>query len=73
MPSVIADAGGARELVTVPQAGRIVARDPKAIAAGVVEILANPPPRNDVAATVARFSWETNAAALAAYYASLVG
>ena len=39
-PIVIADAGGARELVSGPQAGRIVARDPVAIAAGVAEILA---------------------------------
>jgi len=72
-PIVIADAGGARELVTEPQAGRIVTRDPAAIAAGVLEILADPPPQKAVAATVARFSWEANAAALAEYYARIVG
>ena len=67
-PIVIADAGGARELLTSPEAGRIVARDAGAIAAGVADILVGPPPQDAVAAMVARFSWEANAAALAAYY-----
>ena len=67
-PIVIADAGGARELLTSPEAGRIVARDAGAIAAGVVEVLADPPRQEAVAATVERFSWEANAAALAGYY-----
>ena len=71
-PIVIADAGGAHELVTSPLAGRIVARDPAAIAAGIAEILAAPPPQQAVSATVARFSWEANAAALAAYYEKLI-
>jgi glycosyltransferase involved in cell wall biosynthesis len=70
---VVADAGGAREVVTSPQAGRIVARDPVAIAAAVEEILAAPPAPEAVAATVARFSWEANAAALAAHYEGIVG
>ena len=72
-PIVIADAGGARELVTGPPAGRIVARDPAAIAEGVTEILADPPAQEAVAATVERFSWEANAAALAKYYARISG
>ena len=70
-PIVIADAGGARELVTGPPAGRIIARDPAAIAEGVTEILADPPAQEAVAATVERFSWEANAAALAEYYATI--
>ena len=70
-PIVIADAGGARELLTAPPAGRIVARDPAAIAAGIAEILADPPAQEAVAATVERFSWEANAAALAEYYATI--
>jgi glycosyltransferase involved in cell wall biosynthesis len=72
-PVVIADAGGAREVVTTPAAGRVVARDPVAIAAAVEEILADPPAPEAVAATVARFSWEANAAALAAHYEGIVG
>ena len=72
-PIVIADAGGARELLTGPQAGRIVARDPTAIAAGTLDILADPPAQEAVAATVERFSWEANAAALAEYYARISG
>ena len=71
-PLVISDAGGARELVTGPTAGRIVARDADAIAGAVRELLAAPPPRDAVAACAARFSWEANAAALAEYYEGLL-
>ena len=71
-PLVIAEAGGARELVTGPEAGRIVAREPEAIADAVSALLAEPPAREAVAACAARFSWEANAAALAAYYDRLV-
>lgn len=72
-PIVIADAGGARELLTAPPAGRIVARDPEAIAAGIAELLVDPPPQQSVAAAVERFSWEANAAALAKYYVNIAG
>ena len=71
-PIVIADAGGAHELVESPAAGRIVVRNPEAIAAGIAEVLAAPPPQETVAATVERFSWEANAAALAGYYDKLI-
>ena len=71
-PIVIADAGGARELMTSPDAGRIVARNPEAIAKGITEVLTAPPAQEAVAATVERFSWETNAAALAEYYDKFV-
>ncbi|MWV29387.1 glycosyltransferase [Aurantiacibacter rhizosphaerae] len=71
-PLVITDAGGARELVTTPKAGRIVARNADAIAAGIREVLeANYAPE-EVAQTVERFSWEANAAALASYYSGLI-
>lgn len=70
-PVVIADVGGARELVDRPAAGRLVARDPAAVADAIVAILRAPPERDDVAATVARFSWEANAAALEAHLRSL--
>lgn len=71
-PLVICDAGGAREVVNDPAAGRIVTRDADAIAAGVKEILAAPPQPQQVAASAARFSWEANAAALAAYYERII-
>ena len=71
-PLVITDAGGARELVTRPEAGRIVAREADAIAAAVREMLADPPARKTVAACAEGFSWEANAAALAEYYGGLV-
>ena len=72
-PLVITEAGGARELVTTPEAGRIVARDADAIAAAVRELVDHPPAREAVAEGAARFSWEANAAALAEYYEGLVG
>jgi glycosyltransferase involved in cell wall biosynthesis len=72
-PLVITDAGGAREVVTAPDAGRIVARDPLAIADGVRALLTDPPQREDVAALADRFSWRANAEALARYYERLVG
>ena len=71
-PLVITDAGGAREVVTEPEAGRIVDRTPAAIAAGVRALLADPPMREAVAATAERFSWQANAAALADHYARLL-
>ena len=72
-PLVITDAGGAKELVEDDTAGRIVDRDAGAIAAGVREVLAANYAQQDVAANAARFSWEANAAALAAYYQGLIG
>jgi len=72
-PLVITDAGGAREVVTQPEAGRIVTRDAEAIADAVRELLADPTPREAVAECAARFSWDANAAALAGYYEGLIG
>jgi len=71
-PLVITDAGGAREVVTQPEAGRIVARDPLAIADGVRALLEDPPLREATAALAERFSWQANAAALAEYYDGLL-
>ncbi|MFU7528002.1 glycosyltransferase [Qipengyuania sp. ASV99] len=67
-PVVTCDVGGARELIASDTAGRLVARDPDSVAAGVNEVLNNPPPRRAVADLVERFSWENNAAELAAHY-----
>lgn len=65
-PIVISDAGGAAELVTSPTAGRIVPRDPEAIAAAISDILAAPPLPAAVAASLAgRFNWDRNGRELA--------
>jgi glycosyltransferase involved in cell wall biosynthesis len=71
-PLVISDAGGALEVMTRPEAGRIVAREAEAIVGAVRELLADPPAREAVADCAARFSWEANAAALAGYYEGLL-
>ncbi|MBB3909668.1 glycosyltransferase [Sphingomonas desiccabilis] len=71
-PIVIPDAGGAREVVTSPAAGRIVARTPAAFAEAIAALLANPPAADAVQATVARFSWESNRDALYAHLQALV-
>lgn len=72
-PLVIPDIGGAREVVHRPSAGRIAARDPDAIAAAVRDILADPPSQEEVAANAERFSWEANAAELAAFWRTVAG
>jgi glycosyltransferase involved in cell wall biosynthesis len=70
-PLVLSDVGGARELVDRPEAGRIVAREPGAIAAAVRELLAFPPDPAAVRATAERFTWDANAAALRDHLAGL--
>jgi glycosyltransferase involved in cell wall biosynthesis len=72
-PLVIPDAGGARELLTDPVAGRIVERDAGAIADAVAALIADPPAREAVAASVDCFSWPAHAEALAAIYAEVSG
>ena len=67
-PLVITEAGGAREVVTVPQAGVITARTPRAVRDGIVKVTSRAYSAEQVAATVDRFSWEANAQALAAHY-----
>jgi glycosyltransferase involved in cell wall biosynthesis len=70
-PVVIADVGGAREVLSDGAAGRLVARDAGAVAAAVRDLLERPSDRDAVAATVARFSWEANGAQLVAHLAGL--
>jgi len=72
-PIVIADVGGARELVDRLEAGRLVAREPAAIAAGVREVLAAGYDPLAVRATAERFTWEANAVALRTHLMALVG
>jgi glycosyltransferase involved in cell wall biosynthesis len=71
-PLIVPDIGGAREVLDRPAAGRIAERTPGAIAAAIVDLLAAPPPQAEVAACAARFSWDANAAALAAIYENVV-
>ncbi len=67
-PLVIADAGGARELVTGDGAGLIVVRDVDAVRAGIADVLARKLPTRAVTAFADRFSWQNNAADLAAHF-----
>jgi glycosyltransferase involved in cell wall biosynthesis len=71
-PVVTSDVGGAREVIDRPEAGRLVARDPEAIATAVRELLAAPPDRAMTRRAAERFSWERNAAELRDHLASLV-
>jgi glycosyltransferase involved in cell wall biosynthesis len=71
-PVVTSDVGGAPEVIDRPDYGRLVPRDPAAIAAAVSEILAAPPAQDAVRQGALRFSWEKNAAELAAHLAGLV-
>jgi teichuronic acid biosynthesis glycosyltransferase TuaC len=70
-PIVIPDVGGARELLDGHAAGRLVAREPRAIAEAVAAILASPPDGASVRAAAERFSWERNARELAEHLSRL--
>ncbi len=63
-PLVIADVGGARELLDRPEAGMLAPRDATAVATAIEHVLTRDADRHAVAATVDRFSWEANTAAL---------
>jgi teichuronic acid biosynthesis glycosyltransferase TuaC len=70
-PVVTSDVGGAREVIDLPEAGRLVPREAEAIAEAVRELLADPPDRARVRAAAERFSWERNAAELRDHLADL--
>jgi len=70
-PILIADVGGAREAIDRPEAGRLVEREPRAIAAAALEMLAAPPDPLAVRRAAERFSWERNAAELFEHLSSL--
>jgi glycosyltransferase involved in cell wall biosynthesis len=72
-PVVTCDVGGARELFDRPEAGKLVARDAGQVASAISTLLADPVARDAVAATVERFSWDANTAALYAHLKGLVG
>jgi glycosyltransferase involved in cell wall biosynthesis len=71
-PVVTSDVGGAREAIDRPEYGRLVPREPAAIAAAAKELLDDPVPQDSVRAGALRFSWEKNGAELAAHLAALV-
>jgi teichuronic acid biosynthesis glycosyltransferase TuaC len=63
-PVVISDVGGAREVLDRPEAGVLAMPDPGSVADAIKQVLARDADRNAVAATVEKFSWEANTAAL---------
>ncbi len=71
-PIVIPDIGGAREVVTSDSAGRLVEREPAAIATAVRAILAAPSSQAKVATQAERFSWDRNAEALVGLWSQAV-
>jgi glycosyltransferase involved in cell wall biosynthesis len=71
-PVVTCDVGGARDAIDRPAAGRIVAREPGAIAAAIADLIADPPDRSAVRAAAERFTWEANTAALYDHLSGLV-
>lgn len=71
-PVVTCDVGGARDVIDRPAAGRIVAREPAAIAAAIADLLADPPERLAVRAAAKRFTWEANTTALVDHLSRLV-
>jgi teichuronic acid biosynthesis glycosyltransferase TuaC len=72
-PIIISDAGGARELLRDPVAGRIVAANAEAIATAVKAIMANPPDPAAVRACVRDFTWARNGDDLVAHFEGIVG
>lgn len=66
-PVVIPDVGGARQVVTSPVAGRIVARTPAAFASALGALIAAPPHAADTRAIAAPFTWAANSARLHAF------
>ena len=69
---VTSDVGGAREAIDRPAAGRLVPREPDAIAAAVRELLADPPDPDAVREAAKKFSWGSNAAELFDHLGAIV-
>jgi teichuronic acid biosynthesis glycosyltransferase TuaC len=63
-PIIISDVGGAREVLNGTEAGVVADFNPNSIAQSIQWVLARNLDRHAVAATVDRFSWEANTAAL---------
>lgn len=71
-PVIATPAGGIAEVLDRPAAGRIVPRDAASLTAAMTALLAAPPDQDAVRAAAARYSWDTNGAALAAHLERLV-
>ena len=71
-PVVTTNVGGAPDVFDRPEAGRLVPREPAAIAAAVAETLADPPAQEAVRQAATRFSWDANRDALFAHLSELV-
>lgn len=71
-PIVIADVGGASELVRNEVAGKLVPRQASAIAQAINGFITNPPDRAAICSSVDRFSWERNRDALYEHLCGLV-
>jgi teichuronic acid biosynthesis glycosyltransferase TuaC len=67
VPLVISEAGGARELVDRPEAGRIVPREAEAIRSAIADLLATPPDPAAVRETARCFTWAVNGDTLLAH------
>lgn len=63
-PVVTTDVGGAREVISGPDAGLLVAADPNAFADGIRSLCLNPKPQAAVRAFAEKFTWAANTAAL---------
>ena len=59
-PVIISEAGGARELVKGPSAGRVVDQTVEAIVEAATAIMAQPPEQDAVRSSVSHFSWKNN-------------
>ena len=71
-PVVTCDAGGAREVIDTPAAGRVVKRDAEALAEAVRQMLTHAPEPEVVRRSAERFSWDRNAEELETHLRSLV-
>ncbi|OYY65694.1 glycosyltransferase [Sphingomonas sp. 28-62-11] len=71
-PIVITAAGGAAEVVTDPDFGRIAAREPAAFAQAIASLLADPPAPDSVRRGAEHFTWAANTDALYAHLHRLV-
>jgi teichuronic acid biosynthesis glycosyltransferase TuaC len=73
-PVVANDVGGASEIITSPDAGRLMsARTPEALAATIQDIRASPPDRKATRAWAKNFSWEPTIEAQISLYRDIVG
>lgn len=71
-PVVTCDVGGAREAIA-PESGRLVEREPGALAAAVRDLLEQPPDPPRLRASVERFSWTRNSGALFEHLSEVAG